>query len=71
MALSERLHLETGGPKFKMAAVKPEEPLSQLLHKIAKKFQPLYMHVPGVRELNNAVGISEKLHFDSSQKYEI
>jgi hypothetical protein len=41
MALSERLHLETGSPKFKMAAVKPEVPSSQLLHKIAKKFQLL------------------------------
>jgi hypothetical protein len=41
IALSERLHLETGDPKFKMAAVKPEVPISQLLHKIAKKFQLL------------------------------
>jgi hypothetical protein len=42
MALSRTLYLETGSPKFNMAAVKPEVPLSQLLYKIAKKFQPLF-----------------------------
>ena len=29
MALSESIHLETGSEKFKMAAAKPEEPVSQ------------------------------------------
>jgi hypothetical protein len=36
--LSGRLHFETGSEKFKMAAAKPDVPLSQLLCKIPKKF---------------------------------
>jgi hypothetical protein len=54
MALSGRLHLATGSPKVRMAAVKPEVPLSQLLYKIAKKFNS-YLHVFGVRKLNGAI----------------
>jgi hypothetical protein len=57
MALSGRLHLETGSPKFKMAAVKREVPSSQLLYKIAKNSN-CYLHVFGVREHINAVGKS-------------
>jgi hypothetical protein len=41
MAISASLHLETGSQKFKMAAAKPEVPVSQLLYKIAKKFERL------------------------------
>jgi hypothetical protein len=41
MAVLERLHIDTGSQKFKMAAAKPEVPVSQLLYKIAKKFQRL------------------------------
>ena len=41
MSLSPSLHLETGSEKFKMAAAKPEVPVSQLLYKIAKKFERL------------------------------
>jgi hypothetical protein len=39
--LSERLNIETGNQKFKMAAAKPELPVSKLLCKIAKKFERL------------------------------
>jgi hypothetical protein len=38
MVLSEKIDVETGGEKFKMAAAKPEVPISQLLNKIAKGF---------------------------------
>jgi hypothetical protein len=38
-AISRRLHLETGSQQFKMESVKPEAPISQLLYKIAEKFQ--------------------------------
>jgi hypothetical protein len=41
IAMSGRLHLETGSKIFKMAAAKPEVPVSRLLYKIAKKFQRL------------------------------
>jgi hypothetical protein len=44
MAPSKKLfrpYIETGSDKVKMATVKPEVRLSQLLHKIAKKFQLL------------------------------
>jgi hypothetical protein len=41
MALLGRLYLETGSQIFKMALAKPEVPVSQLLYKIAKKFQRL------------------------------
>jgi hypothetical protein len=34
-------HLETGSDKSKMAAAKPDVPVSHLLYKIAKKFQRL------------------------------
>jgi hypothetical protein len=54
MATWERLHLETGSQKFKMAAAKPKVPVSQRLYKIAKKFQRL-THVFGVRKLNSAI----------------
>ena len=36
MVLSGMLDVETGSEKFKMAAAKPEVPVSQLLCKIAK-----------------------------------
>jgi hypothetical protein len=49
--LSERLHIETGSHIFKMVAAKLEVPVSQLLYKIAKKFQWL-PHVFGVGELS-------------------
>jgi hypothetical protein len=45
--LSERLHLETGSQKFKMAPVKPAVPVSQLLYMIAKKFQRLTLCFQG------------------------
>jgi hypothetical protein len=35
------LHTGTGSQKFKMAATKPEVPVSQLLCKVTKKFQRL------------------------------
>jgi hypothetical protein len=41
MAIFLMLHIETGSDKFKMAAVKPDVPLSRLRYKIAKKFQRL------------------------------
>ena len=54
MALSGSLHLETGSKKFKMAAAKPEVPVSQLLSEIAKKVQRLRWlpDVPGVGKVN-------------------
>ena len=57
MALSGSLHLESGSKKFKMAAAKPEVPVSQHLYKIAKKFERL-PYVFGVRELSGAIGKS-------------
>jgi hypothetical protein len=42
MALLVLLYLETGSQICKMAAAKPEVPLSQLLQKIGKKFQQLF-----------------------------
>ena len=55
MTLSGRLHLETGSEKFKMAATKPEVPVSQLLYKIAKKFERLPYDF-GVEILHGAIG---------------
>ena len=55
MTLSEKLlwlDVDTGNQKFKMAAAKPEVPISRLLYKIAKKFQRL-PHVFG--ELSGAI----------------
>ena len=54
MALSKMLHLQTGSQKFKMAAAKPEVIVSQLLYKIAKKFDRL-PDVFGVGELSAAI----------------
>jgi hypothetical protein len=58
MAPSKRLlrpYFETGNDKFKMALPKPDLPVSQLLFKIAKKFQ-LLSACFGVRKLNGAIG---------------
>jgi hypothetical protein len=52
--LSQRLHLETGSQKFKMAAAKPEVPVFQLLYKIATKFQRL-TYVFGVGVFNGDI----------------
>jgi hypothetical protein len=41
VALFVMLHLETGSEKFKIAAAKPDVPVSHLLYKTAKKFQRL------------------------------
>jgi hypothetical protein len=55
MALSGKLHLETGSQKFKMAAAKPAVSVSLLIYKIAEKFQRP-PHILGVGELNDAIG---------------
>ena len=55
MTLSERLlWLDFDSEKFKMAAAKPEVPVSQLLYKIAKKFERL-PHVFGVGKLDGTI----------------
>ena len=41
MALSQRLRLQTGSEKFKMASAKPDILVSRFLYKIAKIFQRL------------------------------
>ena len=57
MVLSGRLRHETGSEKLKMAAAKPEVPVSQLLSEIAKKVQRLRWlpDVPGVGKVNYTI----------------
>jgi hypothetical protein len=64
MALSERLFFETRSQKFKMVAVKLEVPLSQLLHKIVKKFQLLSAYLWDRRHLE----LSERLHIETGSQ---
>ena len=56
MALSQRLHHETGSEKFKMAAAKPDILVSRFLYKIANKFQRL----PNVFGVKKSIVLSKR-----------
>jgi hypothetical protein len=47
MAILRKLNLKSGSENLKMAAAKPEVPVTQLLCKIAKKFQRLFAYFWG------------------------
>jgi hypothetical protein len=47
MAPSGRIDVEIGNEEIKIAAAKPDVPVSQLLYKIAKKFQRLFAYFRG------------------------
>jgi hypothetical protein len=63
---SGRLHLETGSNKFKIAAAKPDVPLSQLLYKVAKKFHPVFSGS------ENSMMLWRRIHLETgSQKFKM
>ena len=67
MTLSERLlwlDVDTGSEKFNMAATKSEIPVSQLVYKIAKKFERL----PHFSGSGNSVVQSKRLHLTNGSK---